>query len=238
MSAELVDVRGLTKRYGAATVVDDVSFTLGAGTITGFLGPNGAGKTSTLRMMLGLSEPTSGSALFAGTAYQDLSLPMQTVGAILESSDFHPQRSGFNHLRVLAAQAGLSDQRIAGLLETVGLVRAAHRPVRTYSLGMRQRLGLAGALLGKPQILLLDEPGNGLDPAGVAWLRSLLRDFARHGGTALVSSHLLAELAQSVDRVLIISEGRLLADTDLSALQRDGRSLEDAYLSLTSEVSA
>jgi ABC-2 type transport system ATP-binding protein len=238
MNAAPVDVRRLTKRYGGVTVVDDVSFTLEAGTITGFLGPNGAGKTSTMRMMLGLSEPTSGSALFTGTSYRDLQRPMETVGAVLESSDFHPQRSGLNHLRVLAAQAGLGEERIAGMLETVGLAKAAHRPVRTYSLGMRQRLGLAGALLGSPQILLLDEPANGLDPAGVAWLRSLLRDFADHGGTALVSSHLLAELAQSVDRVLIISEGKLLADPDLSTLQRNGMSLEDAYLRLTSEVPA
>lgn len=235
MSDVLVEVDGLAKRYGSITAVAGVSFVLRAGTITGFLGPNGAGKTSTLRMMLGLTEPTAGTVRFESKNYRDLRLPMTTVGAVLESSDFHPQRSGVDHLRVLAAQAGLAEQAIPGLLETVGLIKAARRPVGTYSLGMRQRLGLAGALLGGPRILLLDEPANGLDPAGVAWLRTLLRKFADRGGTVLVSSHLLAELAQSVDRIVIIADGRLRADADLSSFQ-DGTTLEDAYLRLTSEL--
>ncbi|HEX5087822.1 MAG TPA: ATP-binding cassette domain-containing protein [Nocardioides sp.] len=232
-----VEVRGLTKTYGNRAVVADVSFNLSPGTVTGFLGPNGAGKSTTLRMMLGLVEPTAGVTLFGGRAYRDLASPARTVGAVLESGDFHPRRSGYNHLRVIAALAGLDEHPIGGVLATVGLTKAAHRQVRTYSLGMRQRLGLAAALLGNPQVLLLDEPANGLDPAGVAWLRSLLQDFTANGGTALVSSHLLAELSQSVDRVVVISEGRLLADTDLKSLQ-DGRSLEEAYLALTSGVTA
>jgi ABC-2 type transport system ATP-binding protein len=235
-STSQVEVSGLTKRYGHTTVVDDLSFVLHPGSITGFLGPNGAGKSTTLRMMLGLTRPSAGSALFDGHAYVDLSEPSRVVGAVLESNDFHPARTGRNHLRVLAAQAGIGAARVDEVLDTVGLTKAADRYVRTYSLGMRQRLGLAGALLGNPRVLMLDEPANGLDPAGVAWLRTLLRDFADQGGIALVSSHLLAELAQSVDRVLIIADGQLLADTDLTTLQAGGRSLEDAYLALTAGV--
>ena len=232
--APVVAVENLTKRYGTQTVVNDVSFSLGPGSITGFLGPNGAGKTTTLRMLLGLSRPTAGRATFGGQPYADLSRPSQVVGAVLESNDFHPGRSGRNHLRVLTAQSGVDPRHIGPVLETVGLTKAADHPVRIYSLGMRQRLGLAGALLDDPQVLILDEPANGLDPAGVAWLRSLLRDFADNGGTALISSHLLAELAQSIDRVLIIAEGRLLADADLEEFEGDGQSLERAYLALTS----
>lgn len=238
MNAPTLTASHLTRSYGPQTVVDDVSFELQAGSITGFLGPNGAGKTTTLRMMLGLTRPTSGSALVEGRPYAELEAPSRVVGAVLESNDFHPARSGRNHLRILAAQAGLPVSRVAEVLDLVALTKAADKPVKAYSLGMSQRLGIAGALLGEPRILVLDEPANGLDPAGVHWLRSLLRGFAEGGGTVLVSSHLLAELAQSADRVLIIAEGRLRADADLAALQRDGRTLEDAYLELTAEGAA
>jgi ABC-2 type transport system ATP-binding protein len=231
-------VSRLTKAYGDQTTVDEVSFALTQGTITGFVGPNGAGKSTTLRMILGLTRPTSGSALIGGQPYGELASPARLVGAVLESSDYHPGRSGRDHVRVLAAQSSLPASTVAVALETVGLTRAAGKLVKTYSLGMRQRLGLAGALLGSPSILLLDEPANGLDPAGVHWLRGLIRDFAVQGGTVLLASHLLAEMAQTVDRVLILSEGKLRADTDIAALEAEGRSLEDAYLALTAETSS
>jgi ABC-2 type transport system ATP-binding protein len=230
-----VAVEELTKRYGSTTAVDGVSFTLAAGTITGFLGPNGAGKSTTLRLLLGLAASTSGSARVFGSRYADLREPARAVGAILESNDFHPARSGRAHLRILALAAGIGWKRVDEVLAEVGLDRtAAARPVRTYSLGMRQRLGLAAALLGRPRVLLLDEPINGLDPSGVHWLRTALKDFAADGGTVLVASHVLAEVAQTVDRVLIIDHGRLLADTSIDEL--DGRSLEDVYLHLTTEA--
>jgi len=230
-----VIVEDLTKRYGATTAVDAVSFVLEPGTITGFLGPNGAGKSTTLRLLLGLATPTSGTAQVFGSRYADLPKPAHAVGAILESGDFHPARSGRAHLRMLALAAGIPWTRVDEVLAKVQLDRtAAIRPVRTYSLGMRQRLGLAAALLGRPRLLLLDEPSNGLDPSGVHWLRSALKEFAAEGGTVLVSSHLLAEVAQTVDRVLIVDHGRLLADTPIEDL--DGRSLEDMYLHLTTEA--
>ena len=234
-SGAVIAVRNLTKVYGDQTVVDDISFGLGPGTVTGFLGPNGAGKSTTLRMLLGLTRATSGTALIDGRAYGDLGNPARMVGAVLESNDFHPGRSGRDHLRILAVQSSLPIATVSPALEMVGLTEAATKQVKTYSLGMRQRLGLAGALLGTPSILLLDEPANGLDPAGVHWLRGLLRDFARQGGTVLVASHLLAELAQTVDRVLILAGGTLRADTHVATLEAEGGSLEDAYLALTSE---
>ena len=235
MSAAPVVVEELTKRYGSTSALDGVSFTLAAGTITGFLGPNGAGKSTTLRLLLGLAAPTSGSARVFGSRYADLPHPAHTVGAILESNDFHPARAGRAHLRMLALAAGISWERVEEVLAEVELDEsAASRPVRTYSLGMRQRLGLAAALLGRPRLLLLDEPINGLDPSGVHWLRTALKEFAAAGGTVLVSSHVLAEVAQSVDRVLIIDHGRLLADASIGEL--DGRSLEDVYLQVTAEA--
>lgn len=232
----VVQIEGLTKRYGEITAVKEVSFSLHTGTVTGFLGPNGAGKTTTLRLLLGLAEPTAGRALVFGRPYRDLQQPAGQVGAILESDDFHPGRSGRDHLRVLATASDISAPRVEEVLELVGLASAAGRAVKTYSLGMRQRLGLAGALLGEPKLLVLDEPANGMDPAGVQWLRNLLRHFAAEGGTVLVSSHLLAEVAQSVDRVLVIAEGRLLADAAIDEIGRPGESLEDAYLALTEGV--
>ncbi len=229
----VVAVERLTKRYGRQVAVDDLTFSLDRGMITGFLGPNGAGKTTTLRVLLGLAEPTAGTALVFGRRYPQLDHPARTVGAVLESNDFYPGRSGRNHLRVLALAAGLPFGRVEEVLDAVRLVSAAARPVRSYSLGMRQRLGLAAALLGEPELLILDEPINGLDPAGVHWLRTFLRGFAARGGTVLVSSHVLAEVAQTVDRVLIIDNGRLLADATVDELARRGQSLEAAYLELT-----
>jgi ABC-2 type transport system ATP-binding protein len=234
----VVRVEELTKRYGQLTAIDGLSFSLEQGTVTGFLGPNGAGKTTTLRLLLGLAEPTAGQALVFGGPYRHLEHPARQVGAILESSDFHPGRSGRDHLRVLAAASEIRTGRVEEVLDVVGLASAADRAVKTYSLGMRQRLGLAGALLGEPQLLVLDEPANGMDPAGVRWLRDLIRHFAADGGSVLVSSHLLAELAQSVDRVLIISGGRLVADAALDELAAEGHSLEDVYLQLTEGIAS
>ncbi len=233
-SAAVVSCRALTKRFGELAAVDGVTFSLEPGTVTAFLGPNGAGKTTTLRLLLGLAEPAGGEALVFGRRYRELDEPIRRVGAVLESSDFHPARSGRDHLRALALAAGLPLSRVEEVLEQVDLSGAASRRVRTYSLGMRQRLGLAAALLGNPELLILDEPANGLDPAGVRWLRIFLQAFAAQGRTVLVSSHLLAEVAQTVDRVLIIDHGRLLASGRLDELTRDGRSLEDVYLALTS----
>jgi ABC-2 type transport system ATP-binding protein len=229
----VVSCRSLTKRYGELAAVDKLTFSLEAGTVTGFLGPNGAGKTTTLRLLLGLAEPTSGEALVFGRRYRELEQPIRRVGAVLESADFHPARSGRNHLRMLALAAGLPLSRVEEVLELVELSGAATRRVRTYSLGMRQRLGLAAALLGDPQLLMLDEPANGLDPAGVHWLRIFLRALARQGRTVLVASHLLAEVAQTVDQVLIIESGRLHASGTLAELTAGDRTLEEVYLTLT-----
>jgi ABC-2 type transport system ATP-binding protein len=237
-SGAVAEANALTKRYGDVTVVDGVSFRLRAGTVTGFLGPNGAGKTTTLRMLVGLSEPTAGSATVFGVRHRDLDRPAHRVGAVLESNDFHPARSGRDHLRILAALGDISPERVEQVLDLVGLGDTANGRVRTYSLGMRQRLGLAGALLGTPELLVLDEPANGLDPAGVQWLRATLRAFARGGGTVLVSSHVLAEIALSVDRVLIIHRGRLVADAALADLADDVRALETTYLLLTAGAEA
>jgi ABC-2 type transport system ATP-binding protein len=229
----VVDVRSLTKRYGEVTAVEALTFSLEAGTVTGFLGPNGAGKTTTLRVLLGLAEPTSGEALVFGRRYRELDQPARRVGAVLESNDFHPGRSGRDHLRALALAAEIPFSRVEEVLKLVELDAAAGRRVKTYSLGMRQRLGLAAALLGEPELLVLDEPANGLDPAGVHWLRGFLRRFAEEGGTVLVASHLLAEVAQTVDRLLIIDRGRLLASGRLDELAARGQTLEDTYLELT-----
>ena len=198
----------LTKRFGKLTAVDDLSFALEAGTITGFLGPNGAGKTTTLRMLLGLATPTSGRALIFDKPYAELERPALRVGAVLEATDFHPGRSGRDHLRMLSRAVDVPDSRVDEVLRLVELESAAKRRVKGYSLGMRQRLGLAAALLGDPELLILDEPANGLDPEGVRWLRDFLRAFAAEGRTVLISSHVLAEVAQTVDQVLIINRGR------------------------------
>jgi ABC-2 type transport system ATP-binding protein len=223
----------LTKRYGETLAVDNLTFALQSGTVTGFLGPNGAGKSTTLRTLLGLSKPTAGEALVFGQRYADLDHPAKRVGAVLESGDFDPGRSGRNHLRALALAMGVQRRRVEELLGLVGLRGAADRRVGKYSLGMRQRLGIAAALLGDPELLLLDEPANGLDPAGVHWLRGFLRTFAGKGRTVLISSHLLAEVAQTVDAVVIIDRGRLMATLGRQELADGEHSLEDRYLQLT-----
>jgi len=229
----VVTASSLSKRYGALVAVDELTFSLRPGTVTGFLGPNGAGKTTTLRMLLGLAEPTAGEALVFGRRYHELDNPARRVGAVLESSDFHPGRSGRNHLRALALAAEIPSSRVEEMLELVELHPAADRRVKTYSLGMRQRLGLAAALLGDPELLVLDEPANGLDPAGVYWLRSFLRRFAEQGRTVLLASHMLAEIAQTVDEVVIINRGRRIASGRIDELTRGGKTLEDTYLELT-----
>jgi ABC-2 type transport system ATP-binding protein len=229
----VVTATSLTKRYGKLLAVDELTFSLGPGTVTGFLGPNGAGKTTTLRLLLGLAEPSAGEALVFGRRYRELDRPSRRVGAVLESADFHPARSGRNHLRALALAGGLPLSRVDEVLELVELSGAAERRVRSYSLGMRQRLGLAAALLGDPELLILDEPANGLDPAGVHWLRNLLRTLARQGRTVLVASHVLAEVAQTVDQVLIIDHGRLLASGSLVEVTGASHTLEEVYLELT-----
>lgn len=216
--AHVIQSESLTKRYGTVLAVDDLSFKIESGTITGFLGPNGAGKTTTLRMLLGLANPTSGHATIFGVPYQQLETPALRVGAVLEATDFHPGRSGRDHLRSLSRAAGLPDSRVDEVLELVELQSAGKRRVKGYSLGMRQRLGLAAALLGDPDLLVLDEPANGLDPEGVRWLRDFLRDFASGGRSVLVSSHVLAEVAQTVDQVLIINHGRLVIESSLDDL--------------------
>jgi len=234
----VLSARNLTKRYGEVVAVDALTFALEPGTITGFLGPNGAGKTTTLRLLLGLAQPTAGEALVFGRRYHELENPMHRVGAVLESGDFDPGRSGRNHLRTLAVATGIPFDRVDELLALVELEAAADRRVRTYSLGMRQRLGLASALLADPDLLVLDEPANGLDPAGVHWLRGFLRQFAESGRTVLVSSHVLAEVAQTVDAVVIIDHGRLAATVALDELDDRRRSLEDLYLELTARQAA
>ena len=214
----VVKAESLTKRFGEVPAVTDLSFVLEAGTITGFLGPNGAGKTTRLRMVLGLASPTSGRALVFDGRYAELERPALRIGAVLEATDFHPGRSGRDHLRMLGQAVDVPDSRVDEVLSLVELTEAAHRRVKGYSLGMRQRLGLAAALLGDPELLILDEPANGLDPGGVRWLRDFLRRLASEGRTVLVSSHVLAEVAQTVDRVLIISRGRLVLSSSLAEL--------------------
>ena len=206
-----LEARGLTKRFGSTTAVDDLTFAVEPGRITGFLGPNGAGKTTTLRMLLGLVRPSAGQALVDGAPYR-------TVGAVLEASSYHPTRSGRNHLRVLATAAGIPLTRVDETLAEVELSEVARRRVETYSLGMRQRLSVATALLGDPCLLVLDEPANGLDPEGIRWLRDFLRSFAGRGGTVFISSHVLAEVAQLADEVVIIHKAKLVAHEPLAAL--------------------
>jgi ABC-2 type transport system ATP-binding protein len=213
-----ITIDGLTKRFGEVVAVDDLSFAVDQGTVVGFLGPNGAGKTTTLRMLLGLVTPTWGSARIDGRSYRELPDPIRHVGAVLEAASFHPGRSARNHLRVVATAAGLPLARADEVLAQVGLAEAAGRRVGGFSLGMRQRLSLATALLGDPQVLILDEPANGLDPEGVHWLRGFLRQLADRGRTVLVSSHVLAEVAQTVDQVVIIARGRLITQSTLAAL--------------------
>lgn len=219
MTGAVIEIQSLTKRFGGTTAVDDLSFRVEPGVVTGFLGPNGAGKTTTLRTLVGLVQPTSGSATFDGKRYVELEKPLHTVGTALEAASFHPGRTGRDHLRVVGAAAGIPTARVDEVLAWVGLADAATRRVGGYSLGMRQRLGLAFALLGDPGVLVLDEPINGLDPEGIRWMRSFLRDLAAQGRTVLVSSHLLSEVQQTVDRLVIISHGRLVYEGTLDGLE-------------------
>jgi len=213
-----VEVRDLSKRFGKVEAVKNLSFDIEAGRVTGFLGPNGAGKSTTLRALLGLIRPTGGTATFGGKRYDELEHPSAAVGAVLEDASFHPGRSARNHLRVLAATGQHPRERVDVVLKAVGLTDAADRRVKGYSMGMKQRLGIAAALLGDPEVLLLDEPTNGLDPPGIAWMRGMVREQAAHGRAVLISSHLLAEVAQSVDDVIVISRGELRAQGTLEAV--------------------
>ena len=230
-----IEVRGLTKRFGDITAVDDLSFTVGAGTVTGFLGPNGAGKTTTLRMLLGLIRPDAGTAVINGRPYREV---RDQVGASLEATGFHPGRTARAHLRTRAIARGLDGAGIDAVLAMVDLAGDANRRTGVFSLGMKQRLGLAAALLGDPEVLILDEPANGLDPEGVKWLRGLLRGLAGQGRTIFVSSHLLTEVTQTVDHVVIVNRGRLIANASLADLIRDEQTLEDLFLNLTRKDAA
>jgi len=214
----MITVSGLTKKYGDRTVVDQVSFDLEPGTVTGFLGPNGAGKTTTMRMMTSLVAPTAGSAVIDGKLYAELPNPGAVVGTLLDASAVHPGRTGRTHLRLLASAVGVPASRVDEVLGMVGLADAANRRIGGYSLGMRQRLGIAGALLADPPVLVFDEPANGLDPEGIRWMRDLLRAHAARGGTVLLSSHLLGEVEHTVDRLLVIGSGRIVADGPVAAL--------------------
>ena len=228
-----VTARGLTKTFGRVTAVRDMSFTAPAGKITGFLGPNGSGKTTTLRMSLGLVQPTVGTVLIGGVPYSQLDHPRRRVGALLEATGFHPGRRARDHLRVLAGAERIPDRRVDEVLGQVDLAGAAGRRVRGFSLGMRQRLGIAAALLGDPDVLILDEPVNGLDPAGIAWLRGLLRRLAAEGRTIVLASHLLSEIAQTADHVLIVSAGQLRFAGPLREIGETNEALESAFLNLT-----
>ncbi len=220
-----IEVSGLTKRFGRVTAVDNLTFTVRPGRVTGFLGPNGAGKTTTMRVLLGLDSPTTGTALVGGRRYQQISRPLHEVGSLLDASAVHGGRTAWFHLLALARSNGIPRARVGQVLELTGLDTVAGRPIRGFSLGMKQRLGLAGALLADPPVLVLDEPVNGLDPEGIRWIRELLRLMAGQGRTILVSSHLMSEMAQTADHLVIIGRGRLLADTPIaefvSATRRD-----------------
>jgi ABC-2 type transport system ATP-binding protein len=233
----VIRASGLTKRFGPVLAVDQLSFEVEPGTVTGFLGRNGAGKTTTLRMLLGLVTPDAGTATINGHAYADLPEPLHQVGAVLEASGFHPGRTARNHLRVQALAGQADPSRIEDVLDLVELTGAADRRIGGLSLGMRQRLALATALLTDPEVLILDEPTNGLDPEGVRWLRNLLRGLAGEGTAVLISSHMLAEVAQTVDQVVIVDRGRAVAQSGLAELTA-GADLEDAFLRLTAGPSA
>jgi len=215
----VIEVERLTKRFGSTLAVDDLSFSVAPGTITGFLGPNGAGKSTTMRAILGLVRPTAGRTTVIGLEYGELDKPLQRVGALLETFDAHPGRSGRNHLRVLAVAGGIPRSRADDVLALVDLGKAGRRRVKGYSLGMRQRLGLAAALLGDPEVLVLDEPANGLDPQGIRWLRDFLRSLASEGRTILISSHVLAEVAQTVDDIVIIHRGKLIRHAAIAEVE-------------------
>ena len=234
----MISVSNLTKSYGRRTVVDDLSFDLTAGRITGFVGPNGAGKSTTMRMMVGLNRPDSGTVSYGGSSYAELRDPARTVGVVLDARAMHPGRSARNHLLAMTALSSLPDARVDEVLHLVGLDDAANQRVRGFSLGMRQRLAIAGALLGDPEVLMLDEPANGLDPDGIRWLRTMLTGFADDGGTVFVSSHFIAELATFAHDLVVVGNGQLItAEPLVVTLDRDrSLSLEDILLDLTHDA--
>ena len=230
----MIEARGLVKRYGPTTAVDNLSFDVRPGTVTGFLGPNGAGKSTTMRMMLGLDRPDAGSVTINGQSYRDMRSPLREVGALLEAKAFHPGRTARSHLAALAASNDIPRRRVNDVLDITGIDKAADRRAGKFSLGMAQRLGIAAALLGDPPVLILDEPVNGLDPEGIRWIRNLMKSLAAEGRTVFVSSHLIAEMALTAERLIVIGAGRLLADTTVAELAATDTSLEDAFLALTS----
>ena len=233
----MITVTGLTKYYGDRVAVDDLGFDLTAGRVTGFVGPNGAGKSTTMRMMVGLTRPDRGEVRYDGVHYRDLAHPARVVGSVLDARCMHPGRTARNHLRATAALSGIPARRVDEVLGGVGLETVADDRAGGFSLGMRQRLALATALLGEPQIILLDEPSNGLDPDGIRWMRNHLRSFADAGGTVFVSSHLIAELARFADDLVVVGAGRLIAaETVESVTSRTGRSLEDSLLDMTTDA--
>jgi ABC-2 type transport system ATP-binding protein len=228
-----IEAKGLTKRYGSTVAVDQLSFEVRPGVVTGFLGPNGSGKSTTMRMILGLDRPDGGQVRVGGRPYRSLPWPLREVGALLEARAYHPGRRARTHLAALAASNDVPRSRVDEVLELVGLTSAAGRRAGTFSLGMAQRLGIATALLGDPAVLLLDEPVNGLDPEGIRWLRTLLRSLAAEGRTVFVSSHLISEMALTADHLIVVGQGRLLADTSVAELAARSASLEEAFLELT-----
>ncbi len=229
----VIELNRLTKRYGDTLAVDNLSFTVEPGYVTGFLGPNGAGKSTTMRLILGLDAPTSGEALVNGRRYTSLSKPMHEVGALLDASAVHGGRSAYNHLLCLARTNDIGPTRVAEVLEQVGLSGVARKQVGGFSLGMKQRLGIAAALLGDPSVLMFDEPVNGLDPDGVRWIRDSMRSLAQQGRTILLSSHLMSEMALTAQRIVIIGRGKLITQASVAELTERYPSLEDAYLALT-----
>jgi len=233
LGVHVIEVRDLTKRYGSTLAVDALSFDVRPGMVTGFLGPNGSGKSTTMRLILGLDAPDAGQACIGGRRYRDLRWPLREAGALLEAKAFHPGRSAHAHLHALAASNGIDRRRVDEVLDLVGLAGAARKRAGKFSLGMAQRLGIAAALLGDPPVLLLDEPVNGLDPAGIHWIRDLLRSLAGQGRAVFVSSHLISEIALLAEHLVVIGQGRLLADTSVAELSAGAASLEDAFLQLT-----
>jgi ABC-2 type transport system ATP-binding protein len=231
----MIEVRNLSKRYGATVAVDRLSFDVRPGAVTGFLGPNGAGKSTTMRLLLGLDLPDAGQALIGGRRYRELPWPLREVGALLEAKAFHPGRSARAHLAALAAANGIPRSRVEEALGMVGLDGVAGRRAGSLSLGMAQRLGIAAALVGDPGVLVLDEPVNGLDPEGIRWVRTLLRSLAAEGRVVLVSSHLIGEMARTAERLVVIARGRLLAQTSVAELSARSTSLEEAFLELTAD---
>jgi ABC-2 type transport system ATP-binding protein len=229
----MIEVRELTKRYGSTLAVDNLSFDLRPGTVTGFLGANGSGKSTTMRLILGLDSPDAGKVRIGGRRFRDLRWPLREVGSLLEARAFHPGRSARSHLAALAASNAVPRHRVDEVLDLVGLASAAGRRVGKFSLGMAQRLGIAVALLGDPPVLLLDEPVNGLDPAGIRWIRDLLTSLAAQGRVVFVSSHLITEMALMADRLVVIGQGRLLADTTVAEMSAGAPSLEAAFLAMT-----